>query len=108
MKQYPEIYEVLEAHRGEDSRFGYIDRSRCRGPSHRCGRILGPLWIRAEDPTAGRRFWVIQKKKGIEVSIEHFEPGRSQGEIDFCKVCQSPREAADLLRELFQRKELFQ
>lgn len=107
MKQYPEIYEVLEAHRVEDSRFGYIDRSRCRGPSHRRGRILGPLWIRVEDPAAGRRFWIIQKKKGIELSIEHFSPGQSQGEIDFCKVCQSSQETAELLRILFKKRKVF-
>ena len=67
--KYKKIYEVLEQRRSSSPDFRYSDYSGWRSYYRSYMDRQRPLWIVAEDPSAGRRLWITQERSQLSITV---------------------------------------
>ena len=67
--KYKKVYEILEHRRFHDAGFRYSDYSGWRSYNQTYVDRQHPLWIVAEDPSAGRRLWITQDGSHLSITI---------------------------------------
>ena len=71
--KYKKIYEVLEQRRSSSPDFRYSDYSGWRSYYRSYMDRQRPLWIVAEDPSAGRRLWITQERSQLSITVTQLE-----------------------------------
>ena len=103
--KYKKIYEVLEQRRSSSPGFRYSDYSGWRSYYRSYMDRQRPLWIVAEDPSAGRRLWITQERSQLSITICKMNSEGHNCGVSHRLPCKNRTELAATLRTLFSMSE---
>lgn len=103
--KYKDLYSVLEQRKHESAGFRYTDRSGWLVPNPTYIDSIRPLWIIAEDPASGRRFWITHEGSDLSITVRGMDrQGSNYGPSRRIR-CSSRTDLAKKLQDLFSAQE---
>ena len=100
--KYKKIYEVLEQRRSSSPDFRYSDYSGWRSYYRSYMDRQRPLWIVAEDPSAGRRLWITQERSQLSITVGPMDHERRNHGHAHTISCRNQADMCATLYNLFE------